>query len=295
MTAVAPESQAGQERALLEGFGAVVRQLDVIEVEGPEAVSFLDGQLSQAVAAMGAGSSAWSFVLQPQGKVVALVRMTVVDSERILLDTDPGFGELVHDRLNRFRLRVKAELTCRQIPVVSLRGTAVPLAESGAAQVVDALWPALPGQDLFDTEDVPGGAVPCNSEAWEAARITAGLPRNGAELNERTIPAETGLVPVAASLTKGCYVGQELVARIDSRGHVNRHLRRLAIDGSVPPAGAELVAADKPVGQITSAALSALSGHPVALGYVRREVSAGDVMTVRWEGSEAKATWLESD
>ena len=294
MTAVAP-GQAEQERALLESFGATLRQVDVIEVDGPQAVSFLDGQLSQEVTSVKPGSSAWSFVLQPQGKVVALVRMTVLDPERIILDTDAGFGEMVHDRLDRFRLRVKADLTCREAPVVSLRGPETPPLDPPGVLAVDALWPAFPGTDRLDTEEVPKGALLCSPEAWEAARITAGLPRNGAELDERTIPAESGLVPVAASLTKGCYVGQELVARIDSRGHVNRHLRRLTIDGDVPPAGAQLVSSEKAVGQITSAAFSARAGRPVALGYVRREVEAGALMTVRWDDAEAKAVWSESD
>ncbi|MBW3536283.1 MAG: hypothetical protein KY395_00755 [Actinobacteria bacterium] len=288
-------SQEEQERALLEGFGAVVRRLDLIEVGGPQAASFLDGQLSQEIAAVSPGSSAWSFVLQPQGKVVALVRMTVVSPERIILDMDAGFGQLVQDRLERFRLRVKAELSHRQVPAVSLRGPLVPAVESGDGSQVDSLWPALPGKDLLDTDEVPADAVPCTREAWEAARITAGLPVNGAELTERTIPAESGLVPMAASLTKGCYVGQELVARIDSRGHVNRHLRRLSIDGEVPPAGAELRTADKAVGNITSATFSAVAGHPVALGYLRREVEAGVALSVRWDGSEAKAVWEPDD
>lgn len=288
-------TQEEQERALLEGFGAVVRRLDLIEVAGPQTASFLDGQLSQEVATVSPGSSAWSFVLQPQGKVVALVRMTVVSPERIILDMDQGFGELVQDRLERFRLRVKAELSRREAPVVSLRGALVPAVQNGSGLEVDSLWPALPGKDLFDADQVPDGAVGCTLEAWEAARITAGLPVNGTELTERTIPAESGLVPLAASLTKGCYVGQELVARIDSRGHVNRHLRRLSIEGEIPPPGAELLAAEKAVGNVTSAAFSAAAGHPVALGYVRREVEAGAVMSVRWEGSEAKAVWEADD
>lgn len=279
----------------MEGFGALVRLRDLIEVQGPQAASFLEGQLSQEVAAVSPGSSAWSFVLQPQGKVVALVRMTVVSAERIILDVEQGFGELVQDRLERFRLRVKAELSHREVPVVSLRGSLVPPVGSGDGLEVDSLWPALPGKDLLDTDQVPDGAVACTPEAWEAVRIAAGVPVNGAELTERTIPAESGLVPMAASLTKGCYVGQELVARIDSRGHVNRHLRRLSIDGEVPPAGAELHLSEKAVGNVTSATFSALAGHPVALGYVRREVDAGDVMSVRWDGSEAKAVSESGD
>ena len=288
-----------EEEALTAGVGAVRRKLDLLEVTGEQAVSFLDGQLSQNVAAIAPGESAWSFVLQPQGKVVALVRVTVISPEHVLLDTDAGHGEAVLDRLNRFKLRVKAELTQREIDVVSVRGAAAGGVTRPAGLVVDSLWPAWPGWDHLDSAEVPSGAIAGSGDAWEVARIRAGLPVNGAELTEKTIPAESGLVPVAASMTKGCYVGQELVARIDSRGHVNRYLRRLTFETGNPrlAPGAELFeigdSSQKSVGQITSSALSALSNAPVALAYVRREVEPGSEVAVRGAGGEAKAVVAE--
>ena len=284
-----------QEEALTAGVGAVQRKLDLIEVAGEQAVSFLDGQLSQNVAAIPVGESAWSFVLQPQGKVVALVRVTVLSAEHVLLDTDSGHGQPVLERLNRFKLRVKAEMSCREVDAVSVRGPAAGDVARPGGWVVDSLWPAMPGWDHLDSRDLPSGAVACSAEVWEAVRIRAGLPVNGAELVDKTIPAESGLVPVAASMTKGCYVGQELVARIDSRGHVNRHLRSLAFGAgdATPPPGAELfVVGDdsgKGVGQVTSSASSSIVGGPVALGYLRREVAVESQVIARWMGGEATA------
>ena len=220
---------------------------------------------------------------------MALVRVTVRGPETVALDTDPGFGEPVRDRLNRFRLRVKAELSCGEVPVVSVRGARSRTVAAPPGSV-PSLWPASAGWDLLDSDQVPEGAIVCSPQAWEAVRIQVGMPTNGRDIDEKTIPAESGLVPLAASLTKGCYVGQELVARIDSRGHVNRHLRRLSVDGDVPAGGAGLwdVAQSKQVGTITSASMSALAGHPVALGYIRREVEPGAVLAARWDESEAK-------
>lgn len=287
----ATDSRRTQERALVDEVGGVVRAVDVVDVTGEHAIKFLDGQLSQDVAAMAPGASAWSFVLQPQGKVVALVRVTVVSAEHVMLDTDAGFGDSVLERLNRFRLRVKAELASRQVEVVSVRGARSAGVARPDGLVLDSLWPSWPGWDQLESNVLPPYAVEGSLETWEVARIRVGVPRNGVDLTEKTIPAESGLVPVAASMTKGCYVGQELVARIDSRGHVNRHLRVLEVDGSTPDAGAELVAveSDKAVGFVTSAAYSHLDEHPFALGYVRKEVEPGEVVAVRWTGDEAKA------
>ena len=282
-----------EEEALIGGAGAVRRKFDLVEVTGEQAISFLDGQLSQNVAQVAPGQAAWSFVLQPQGKVVALVRVSPISPERVLLVTDPGFGEPLVERLNRFRLRVKAELSHREVDAVSVRGPSTAALSRPAGPVVDSLWAEWPGWDHLDSNDLPLGAVACSGTAWEVARIRAGVPVNGAELTEKTIPAESGLVPLAASMTKGCYVGQELVARIDSRGHVNRHLRRLTFEAGegTPPPGAELFLRsepDKGVGQITSSAFSAVAGGPVALGYVRREVDPGAQIAARWAGGEAK-------
>lgn len=290
-----------QERALREDWGAHVRQLDLVTVAGADAASFLEGQLSQSVAAMAPGDCRWSFVLHPQGKVVALVRVQRTDADRFALLVDGGAGPAVAERLSRFLLRVRAEVSIRTVDVVSLRGpasvlpprVAEPSGESepptGSDAAVPSLWEGWPGYDLLDRTVLPEGAASCDAPAWEAARIGVGLPVNGTELTGKTIPAESGMVAQAADFTKGCYVGQELVARIDSRGRVNQTLRRLTVpDGPVPAAGTVLFADDpvKPVGAITSSSLSGLSGAGVALGYVRREVTGSAVLTTGQGGVE---------
>lgn len=153
-----------------------------------------------------------------------------------VLDTDPGWGERLAAALARFKIRTKVEIT------------------SDAAPAVDDATAA----------------------AEESERIRAGVPRLGADLDESVIPQEALLEQDAVSFTKGCFVGQELVCRIDSRGHVNRFLRRLepGDDTTVLPVGGEIVVDGTAVGVVTSSTAGA------ALGYVRREVEPPASATV---------------
>jgi folate-binding protein YgfZ len=270
--------------------GPIARQ--AVAVSGPEAGTYLQGQLSQDAESLAPGSSAWSWVLQPTGKVDVLVRVTRTEGDTWVLDTDSGFGEALVTRLSRFKLRTKADIDLLDWRAVGLRGagltSAAVAAPAGGVNVlapaggiaVDAGWAGLPGTDLLGPDPVvPDGVVPVHKELWEVARIEAGFPRMGAELTESTIPAETGLVAVAVSFTKGCYTGQELVARIDSRGNnVPRHLRGLLLSGPAE-AGASIAVDGKQVGTLTSVARSPALGW-VALAYVSRSVSPGDVVVV---------------
>ncbi|HUQ39778.1 MAG TPA: glycine cleavage T C-terminal barrel domain-containing protein [Acidimicrobiales bacterium] len=269
------------EAALLDGVGAAEVPRTFVTVTGPDAVSFLQGQLSQDVEAMDAGGSALSFLLHPQGKVVALLRVTRLDDDVVLLDTDGGLARVLVDRLERFKLRVKADITVAPWRCISVRGSERPEGVAG----LPSLWPDWPGVDVFGESPppLPDGIAACTPEEMEVARIIRGVPRSGVEIDDRTIPAETGLVDRAVSFTKGCYTGQELVARIDSRGHVNRHLRRLTMTGgpgAVPAPGTTVESGDKEVGVLTSAAWSTTREVVVALGYVRREVDPGREVTV---------------
>jgi tRNA-modifying protein YgfZ len=252
---------------------AVWLERDVVAATGAEAAVFLQGQLSQDVLALGDDASSWSWVLSPTGKVDALVRVTRLAEDHWLLDTDAGWGQPLLTRLNRFKLRTKVELAARPWQVLGLRGGQVEVA--GQHVVVDA-WPHVDGVDLLgDRLPVPEHWRIMGAEEYEAVRIAAGVPKMGAELTEKTIPAETGLIDQTVSFTKGCYTGQELVARIDSRGgHVPRHLRGL-LPAAPIEAGAELVdSAGRTAGTVTSAAPSP-SGDWVGLGYVRRGVDIG--------------------
>lgn len=259
---------------------------DFVLVSGPDAIEWLQGQLSQDVAELTEGGSAWSFLLQPQGKVDALVRVTR-SAAGVVLDTDAGWGEHVAARLKRFKLRVKAELQPIDWRCLALRGGDGGLAAGplGDDVVVEPAW--RPGVDIIGPAPArPPGVEFVSAEDYEAMRIEAGFPKMGAELDESTIPAESGFVSRAVSFTKGCYTGQELVARIDSRGgNVPRHLRRLVFDepGRQPPAGAGVTVDGKVVGSVTSAATSA-AGADVALGYVARAVSPPAACEFVWEG-----------
>ena len=146
-------------------------------VEGVDAMTYLHSQVAQDLRELEVGASTWTLVLDPTGKVESLARVTRTAGERFDFDTDAGFGEVLAARLNRFKIRVRADIS---------------------------LVPA---------------ASPAPSDAHEAARVASGWPRMGFEIVPgQTIPAVTGLVTVAVNLTKGCYPGQELVERMDSRG-----------------------------------------------------------------------------
>ncbi len=283
---------AGDYAALRQDVGAVWLDRDFLKVEGPDTFSFLQGQLSQDVSGLTIGDAAESFLLQPQGKVDAMVRITRTDDEEAVIDVDGGFGAAVAERLNRFKLRVKVSLEELDWSCLALRGPKAHDLEPITGAVLDADWPGLPGVDVIGVEPgVPEDVRLCGDEAWQAVRIEAGIPLMGAELSERTIPAEAGVVERTVSFTKGCFTGQELVARIDSRGgNVPRHLRGVEVAGDrVPPVGSVVVVEAREVGSLTSVALSPRIGGPVALAYVRRDVTPPVDGEVRWEGGHAPA------
>ncbi len=173
-----------------------------------------------------------SLLLEPDGKLCALVRVTRRGGVEYVLDVDAGYGEAVAGRLRRFLLRSKVEMEHLGWRCLAVRG-----ARSG--DVAAALFPAGPGPDRLvlpvewngwrgvdvlgpgdlvpdpRRSDLPEGAVACGPDAFEACRITSGVPAMGTELTGKTIAAEVGLVERTVSFTKGCYTGQELVARLD--------------------------------------------------------------------------------
>jgi folate-binding protein YgfZ len=281
--------------AMRADVAAVPIERDLLLVSGSDAATFLQGQLSQDVSTLAVAGPSWSFLLRPDGKVVAWLRIARLGADRFVLDVDAGWGQVAVERLERFKLRVKVDIQ----PIegwswVALRGPGlggVDLGSAGAELILPADWPGLAGADLVGPAvRVPDGVPEVPAAVLEVARIEAGVPRMGAELDERTIPAEAGawVVESSVSFTKGCYTGQELVARIDARGsHVPRHLRGLELAGSeLPPPGAAVVVGERDVGRITSAAPSPRTGGVVALGYVGRAVEPPADALVRWDGRE---------
>ena len=282
---------------------AALAPRDAVLVTGTDAASYLQGQISQDVEAVAPGTSAWSLVLAPQGKVDAWFRLTRRDGGSFVLDVDPGFGELLTARLERFRLRVDVSFeSLIGWRMLSVRG---PLADDARLDAVDAEvragvdWPGFCGIDLLGPDAAPPpGLTLAGADDWEVVRIRAGWPAMGRELTERTIPAEVGgLLESSVSFTKGCYTGQELVARIDSRGgNVPRPVRLIEISGDdeVSP-GAEIIVDGKAVGEVTSAAADSGSAVTVALGPVHRRVEPPAPATVAGMPATVLATPVSAD
>jgi len=212
---------------------------DTILVTGRDAEAYLQGQVSADVCALAEGATAWSLALEPTGKMVALFRIHRCAGGAFLVDVDAGHAEPLLARLRRFVLRtdVSFEPSAQQIPE--------PFS-----------WPGV------------------SDPADERQRILALLPRMGAEITPETIPAECGqtMIDLAVSFDKGCYTGQELVARIDSRGaRVPRPIRVLQAGSPIAPA-ATVVFEGAEVGRVTSAA------GDVALAQLKRAVRIGSVV-----------------
>lgn len=219
---------------------------DVVQIAGVDASSYLHSQASCDVQSMAVGASAWTFLLQPTGKIDVLARVWRTADDCYVLDTDAGFGAVMVARLNRFKIRVKAELTDLQWNCLAVRG-------DGAAAVAGvASWGG--GVDLLGTAVVaPTTAAAATPADLLAARINARWPAMGSEIVPgETIPAETGITSLAVSFTKGCYPGQELVERMDSRGATPpRSLQRVTVPDGTSAGDAYLVDG-RVVGVVTS-------------------------------------------
>ncbi len=247
---------------------------DLVWFRGADTIRFLNDLISQEIAGMQPGRVSRSLLLGPQGKLDHILWVLRGDDE-VGLITDPGRGEELVTTLGRYRIRVDVAIEQSEMALAVVVGETD--VESGTWSLsddgleADISWPGvrrtLVGGDRPDLEEGdPGG--------YESLRIAAGEPRWGVEVDEKTIPQESGLVGSTVDFAKGCYLGQELVARIDSRGHVNRHLRIIEVEGAGAEPGAPLEAGDKKVGTLTSVADS------IGLALVRRELTPGDPVSV---------------
>jgi aminomethyltransferase len=227
--------------------------------------------VSNEVEALSVGESCEALLLTPKARVVAPLVVWRRGEDDFLLLTEPEAGE----RLVRELLRARFAAKCAVEPA---EHRSVIVLGAGEDFVLDHHRRALRNRDYgvaaleFVDVDAPGEAEPISEEELERLRILARTPRLGRELDDRVMPAEAGLDERTISFTKGCYPGQEPVARLHYRGHPNRGLRVLAIEGRELPAyDAELTLDGKVVGRVTSAAPDPEHGI-VVLGYVRREV-----------------------
>jgi folate-binding protein YgfZ len=299
----------GEYLALRRNAAIVPGTHDLVWVRGPDTIGFLDGLVSQDVGALEPGDVARSLLLAPQGKLRATLRLLAA-GDGVGLVADRGVGQTVVDDLSRFKIRVDATIELEPVPMASLIGPEVggsltaaglrapgPKAWTGEGGSLVAAAPfqaaTLP-RFLVDAEAaarLAGTGTPRAGEiAATAVRIESGEPVMGRDIADTTIPQEAGVVDGAVSFTKGCYLGQELVARIDSRGRVNRHLRGVVITTNVlPPPGAEVSSGSHGVGTVTSVGESLDLRAPVALALIRREVDPGDEVTITWPGGRAGA------
>jgi folate-binding protein YgfZ len=233
-----------------------------VQVVGPDALTYLHSQLSQDVKSLPVGASTWSFLLQPTGRVDVVLRVWRTGDDTFVLDTDAGFGAVMVERLNRFKIRVKVEIAPLAWRCLAVRG-------EGAGKVAGlASWGD--GVDLLgDDPQPPADAAIGTANDLLAARVAARWPQIGSEIRPgETIPAETNISEVAVSFTKGCYPGQELVERMDSRAAAApRTLRLVEVPAGTAPGDAFML--DGAVaGTITS-----VSGG-LALAYVQRSAPA---------------------
>jgi folate-binding protein YgfZ len=208
-----------------------------IRVSGPDAEDFLQRMVSNDVAAH---ESCDALLLTPKARIVAPLRIVRRGPEEFLVSTEPELGDVVRTQLLRTRFAAKVEIEPEE----------------------HEAWFVLGGDEVLD-ERPAGDEV--GEEEFERWRIQAGVPRWGRELDDKVLPAEAGLDETHISFTKGCYPGQEPIARQRHRGKVNRRLRVLDVEGGAAP-GDELLYEGRTVGRVTSAV------DGMALGYVRVEV-----------------------
>lgn len=287
----------------------------VFDVTGERAIDALDGLVTSDLTAGGTGAAYPTLILTPKGKVLA--EAVVVRAEKgVLLDVPEAAWPDLEAHFERYLPPRFARLEPTVLRVVRIRG---PLAmeRERTDPVLVALdgptysardgsyWAVAPyrgglatrppeGFDLYLAPDAAHGLdLPtASAEAWELWRIESGIPLYGRDVTQENLPQETGLVPERVSFEKGCYTGQEVVARIHYRGKVNRQLFGIRVEGATRPtplhAGDELLADGKVVGTVTSAVESPTHGW-IGLGYVRRELEAGDEVRVRSPDDEGDA------
>jgi tRNA-modifying protein YgfZ len=261
----------------------------LLRVTGRDRARLLHNVTSNEVKRLTPGSGCYAFLLSPQGRIQADLNLLCFP-DHFLIDTEPELREKVPQLILKYKVADQVEIediTDRSF-AIGLEGPKAGLALSAVGAPVPAesythvgwdKWIVAnmsvsgePGFRVFGDGPEPAvfAQIPAASEAdVTLVRIENGLPRFGVDIRETTLPQESGQVH-AVNFLKGCYIGQEIVERIRARGHVNKKLVRLAIDGAqAPPPGTLLLADGQEAGEITSAVYSPELGHVAALGYLR--------------------------
>jgi folate-binding protein YgfZ len=292
---------AAEYRALTEAVGLVDRsERGKLAVTGAEAKDFLHGQVTNDVEALQPGEGCYAAFLTHKGKMLGDLRILHLGDE-LFLDTERVALQELFNMIRRYKLGRDVELHKRTVErgLLSLIGPGAreavgdyPLgprehdnapAEIGGVPVrlvttADGIDVICDAERTAEVKAALGGVPEVSEAAAEIVRVEAGRPRYGIDLDDSVIPQEAGLNERAVSFTKGCYVGQETVARLFYRGKPNRHLRGLRL--SVPAATGEPVRlGEREVGRLGSFVVSPALG-PIALALVRREAAPGDTVAV---------------
>ena len=292
-----------EHRTITDACGVIDRsERGKLALSGAHAKAFLQGQVTNDVEALSDGTGCYAAFLTPKGKMLGDVRI-LATSDELLLDTERVALQSLFNMIRRFSLGFQVELHKRTLErgLLSLVGPEsdavaaageLPLDEHAHREVVlagvqarairtdvgiDLLCDAAETVNLLAAVE-RAGAARVSEDTVECLRVEHGRPRYGVDLDDTVIPEEAGLNARAVSFTKGCYVGQETVARLHYRGKPNRHLRGLRLEAAVR-SGDEVEFDGRAVGRVTSTARSPRFGA-IALSLIRREAPPGTAITV---------------
>jgi folate-binding protein YgfZ len=244
---------------------AVVLDRSCIRATGPDAAAYLQSMVSNDVDLAQPGGGVYALLLTPKARVIADLEVFNVGDALVIAAPSARRDEVLATLLrSRFRRKLELEPSGHAVVWGETEGGLATLETPAGPHVLVAERPATAGDPA----------------AWEVARVEAGVPSYGREFDGDSMPAEASLDEQAVSFTKGCYPGQEPVARLHYRGRANRGLRGLELRGDgLPDQGAPVVAGEREVGRITTPVISPTYG-PIALAVLRREVADGDEVTV---------------
>jgi folate-binding protein YgfZ len=264
---------------VLPADGGLVAERALTWVEGPDAASFLQGLLSNDIQSLAPGADRHALLLDAKGHIVVALTVRRDADDAFTLITEPHLGAPLSDALARYHFSEDLEVLGPEPAAALVVPTGVP-DPADADLVVDGWVPGTREAVMPDPGAVLAsrGLRPIPADALERARIAAGRVRVGIDTGPTTLVQEAGLEDAAVSFDKGCYLGQETVARAQFRGRVNRVPRVLRIEGAPPELPAPVFADDRAVGQLTSIAPDA-EGH-IGLAIMRREIAPGSRVTV---------------
>jgi tRNA-modifying protein YgfZ len=307
----------GQYRALREEAGFLVRERAMLLVSGPDAAEYLQGQLTNDIQGLEPEQGCYAALLDRKGHLVAdmrVLRLSHPHADQLWLDTEPIAFEPLRKHLETYKIGREVEIAdaTPEWTITSVIGPAsvevagVPPVSPEHAQSyserdgIEVLAVATDhGVDLITRPQaadavtqrlIAAGAVVVSEEATEIIRVEAGRPRFGLDMGPESMPAEAGIVERSVDFEKGCYIGQEPVARLHYRGKPNRSLRGLRLSAPAER-GDSLVLGEREVGRLGTSCISPALG-PIALAIVRREAAEGEQLAIGEDGVTAEVVEL---